>query len=142
MPAPSPFPLDEKTAMYPVKFSETDPTWLTCPQCGGDYLHHAAVTVFSRNKEDGPVTATVIDERNGVRREEGPTVTRACPSSRRDGLAIAFWCELCPALSELTVAQHKGITVLEWRITGRQLEDDFISDPQNPNENVIRLRKP
>ena len=109
--------------MHPVKFDKDDPTWLTCPHCGQNNLHHDAVSVFCRSGEDGPVTATTVDGNNMVYRKEGPAMDQACPSSRRDGLAISFWCERCPAISELTIAQHKGTTILGWRITGRQLED-------------------
>jgi hypothetical protein len=28
------------------------------------------------------------------------------PSSRRNGIAIRFWCENCDALAELTLEQH------------------------------------
>jgi hypothetical protein len=42
------------------------------------------------------------------------------PSSRRQGLAIRFFCEGCGGadsddIIELTVAQHKGSTELAWR---------------------------
>jgi hypothetical protein len=105
-----------------VKFDEQDPTWLTCPHCGQSNLHHDAVTVFDRRGEDGPTAATTITG-HSVYREEGQAADLANPSSRRDGLAVSFWCEHCPAISELTIAQHKGITILGWRITGRNLED-------------------
>jgi hypothetical protein len=105
-----------------VKFDKDDPTWLTCPHCGQNNLHHDAVTVFCRRGEDGPVTATTVTG-HSVYREEGQAADLANPSSRRDGLAVSFWCEHCPAISELTIAQHKGITILGWRITGRNLED-------------------
>jgi hypothetical protein len=38
------------------------------------------------------------------------------PSERRQGLAIAFSCEDCDAKLELTIAQHKGNTIVEWRL--------------------------
>jgi len=37
------------------------------------------------------------------------------PSRRRDGLAIEFSCENCPAILELTIKQHKGETFFAWR---------------------------
>jgi hypothetical protein len=104
-----------------VKFDEQDPTWLTCPHCGQSNLHHDAVTVFDREREDRPVTATTVTG-DGVYRKEGWAADRANPSSRRDGLAISFWCEHCPALSELTIAQHKGCTFLEWRVVGHRMQ--------------------
>jgi hypothetical protein len=30
-------------------------------------------------------------------------------------LAIAFECEICDARAELTIAQHKGSTFIQWR---------------------------
>ena len=36
------------------------------------------------------------------------------PSARRDGLAIRFWCESCDARPVLTIAQHKGSTLVEF----------------------------
>jgi hypothetical protein len=108
--------------MHPVKFDAQDPTWLTCPHCGQHDLHHDKVTVFSRIGEDGPVFATIVEGSVGVYRKEGPAVDRACPSSRRDGLAISFWCEHCPTLSELTIAQHKGTTMMQWRVVGHRMQ--------------------
>jgi hypothetical protein len=104
-----------------VKFDKDDPASLICPACRGNYLHHDAVTVFTREREDGPVTATTVTG-DGVYRKEGWAAERANPSSRRDGLAISFWCESCSALSELTIAQHKGCTLLEWRVVGHRME--------------------
>ena len=39
------------------------------------------------------------------------------PSWRRHGLAICFECEFCGRTSELTIAQHKGQSLLAWRGT-------------------------
>jgi len=91
---------------YAVEFIAGDNEVLKCPSCGTDegYLHHHGVTVYDRH-EDGPVTVTTV---NGGAAGENP-------SSRRDGIAIRFTCELCPAELELTIAQHKGRTYLVWR---------------------------
>jgi hypothetical protein len=77
-----------------------------CPCCRATdgYLHHHGVTVYSR-EEDGVATVTTIN--GGIAGEN--------PSDRRDGIAIRFTCELCPADIELTIAQHKGHTLLAWR---------------------------
>jgi hypothetical protein len=102
-----------------IKFDDANSDWLLCPGCGFfGGLHHDRVTVFDRIREDGPSTVTEV--KNGK-------VIRLChnsnnnPSSRRDGIAIRFWCECCDAISELTIAQHKGTTEMEWRIAGREL---------------------
>jgi hypothetical protein len=39
------------------------------------------------------------------------------PSPRRHGIAIAFYCEGCGDNIELTLSQHKGETLVDWRFT-------------------------
>ena len=86
---------------------------LLCPKCGENYLHHETVTVYSRKEDDEKVIQTTINEGvllSGV----VPSSRAANPSSRRDGLTISFWCEICHAKPVLTLAQHKGNTIVEW----------------------------
>jgi hypothetical protein len=95
---------------------------LTCPACGFNYLHHEAVEVFARDEDDEEglhVRVATGDAMppNGIR---GQTVAigRALagnPSGRRGGVAIRFWCEGCHAHPVLTIAQHKGHTLVEMR---------------------------
>ena len=85
---------------------------LTCPKCRDWYLHHGTVTIFDRGREDGPTTAIEVSG-TSVKFHHPPE--KYNPSSRRDGLAIEFWCESCGYTRELTIAQHKGITVFDWR---------------------------
>ena len=40
--------------------------------------------------------------------------TSGNPSDRRDALAVRFWCEGCAAEPVLTIAQHKGQSLLHW----------------------------
>jgi hypothetical protein len=90
---------------------------LCCPSCGDDegYLHHTDITVFSRPVEDGPVTETRVHHDGSVRTFPPDKGRRHNPSNRRDGLAIAFWCEHCGEGHELTLEQHKGFTYVNWR---------------------------
>jgi hypothetical protein len=93
---------------------------LICPHCGAEhsYLHHDQVTVCSRNEDQPRVTKIVVREHLA----EISTVdngTSGNPSWRRDGVAIRMWCELCHTISELTLAQHKGMTQIEWRVIGQ-----------------------
>ena len=91
------------------------PPTLLCPRCGGNYLHHSGVTIFDRKEDATTLTETKVE--NGVTTSRMvPTAESGNPSSRRDGLAIRFWCELCNVVDlELTVEQHKGCTYLGWR---------------------------
>ena len=87
---------------------------LHCPDCGSSYLHHGAVTVYSRKEDNDHTLETRVADRVA---ESGivPSKLSSNPSSRRDGISIAFSCEMCPARLELTFAQHKGQTELVWR---------------------------
>jgi hypothetical protein len=95
-----------------------------CVWCGGENLHHEGLTVFGRS-EDNDKTLEIEISRMG----EWPTAaTRFVPSSqsanpsfRRTGLTVQFWCELCPGLTELRIAQHKGTTYSELAKNGKQL---------------------
>jgi|SRR6516162_3629901 hypothetical protein len=87
---------------------------LTCPACGYNNLHHDRVLVFCRAEDAELTTITeVTSERTVI--AATPSCAANNPSSRRDGLAIKFWCENCSARPELTIAQHKGETEVGWR---------------------------
>jgi hypothetical protein len=90
-------------------------TVLHCPNCGFNYLHHEAVTVYDRGEDAEQTGRTEISGVNRVVMSIVSSDKSGNPSSRRDGLAIRFWCEGCPAKPELTVVQHKGETYLAWR---------------------------
>lgn len=87
---------------------------LLCPRCGESTLHHGSMTVYSR-PEDGARTTEVTISGKRIRGATTPSAGSRNPSSRRDGLAIRFECECCGGGMELTIAQHKGATLLEWR---------------------------
>jgi hypothetical protein len=89
--------------------------YLVCPACGGSYTHHGAITVFNRGREDAPTCATRVEGEN-VSTLRGYRAECANPSSRRHGIVIQFRCEMCPAALDLTIAQHKGETLVEWRM--------------------------
>jgi hypothetical protein len=89
---------------------------LVCPRChdSHSYLHHGKVTVYDRR--EGAPRLTKIEVLNGaalIKRVDSDGSGN--PSTRRDGLAIHFECEICGLSSELTIAQHKGQTWLGWR---------------------------
>jgi hypothetical protein len=84
---------------------------LCCPRCGHPMLHHDRVTIYQRQEEDGP--ATQIRVGAGGRINAGPSES-GNPSSRRGGIAIRFWCEM-GCIFELTIEQHKGSSIIDWR---------------------------
>jgi hypothetical protein len=93
--------------------SEDPEQTLLCPRCHSNYLHHGAVTVYERKREDDVATmvSTVEDGLVGSGAVDNPPN----PSRRRSGLAIDFDCEECGDGIQLTVAQHKGLTLVCWR---------------------------
>ena len=99
-----------------------DGVGLLCPGCGCSNLHHDQVDVYARDSEDSPTGYhATVTAGAGLRLLNNMTDN---PSSRRDGLRVLFWCEQCPALSELTIVQHKGTTYLATRVTGERDEED------------------
>ncbi len=81
---------------------------LHCPCCHNPDTHQFMVAVFAR-KEDQQVTITAIPTGG-----EAPAsfVLPPNPSMRRDGVAVGFTCEHCPAVFWVSLAQHKGATLL------------------------------
>jgi hypothetical protein len=113
------------TNLNEVKFSDNNV--LTCPHCGFDYLHQGAVRTYNRAEDADETIVTTVDA-------EGSATARVAythnPSDRRHGLAIAFGCEGCGQLFELTVAQSKGRTLVKWRggRTIAQREDELAAE--------------
>ena len=88
----------------------TDDGLLMCPNCDSDYLHHRWIREYEREGgEDGP---SVANELYGTKFSNVNFDAERNPSSRRDGIRIAFYCEGCEAHVELAIAQHKGQTFL------------------------------
>jgi hypothetical protein len=84
---------------------------LLCPQCDSEYLHHVGIVIYDRAREDRDTSILVISQPHRVPR---PLMTN--PSARRSAVGILFQCENCDSDAfELTLAQHKGVTQIEWR---------------------------
>lgn len=90
---------------------------LLCPRCKSEYLHHIAVSLYTRKREDIETHAIHITLLGG---DVGKTQTtfekdsQLNPSSRRGGVVIDFSCEECGLICGLTFAQHKGCTFVQW----------------------------
>jgi hypothetical protein len=105
-----------------ISFSENSE--LLCPRCRNEYLHHGEVTVYDR-REDAPEVerfriAPVMAEAfpiigsSKATYDVVPEAKSRNPSSRRNGVTIAFSCEGCHAVSVLQIAQHKGVSEFSW----------------------------
>jgi hypothetical protein len=93
---------------------------LKCPGCGSEYLHHYEVRIWSR-KEDAAHTEQITARAlPGATPQALAEITNGegNPSARRHGIAIRFSCEMCWQISELTLAQRTGTTMIGWRRIG------------------------
>jgi coenzyme F420-reducing hydrogenase gamma subunit len=93
---------------------------LLCPACRDTYLHHDKIEIFER-KEDATQGLHVTTTGKNVKVD---TSMEGCPSSRRDGITIRFWCENCHEISMLTLVQHKGQTFFNFVPTGEKVKDE------------------
>jgi hypothetical protein len=110
--------MTEKKIESWLRFEDPSPGYPNiplCPACGQGNLHQGEVTVYDRG-EDANVTIVtrVNDGMVSSHRHNSDKVSN--PSERRDGIAIAFCCEHCDSHLEMTIAQHKGMTFMGWRI--------------------------
>lgn len=83
---------------------------LRCPACNYECLHHERVEIFER-REDAQRGLHVTVESGKVEIDQDIDEN---PSRRRHGLTIYFSCETCPKKSRLTLAQHKGASLVEF----------------------------
>ncbi|WP_193090875.1 hypothetical protein [Halomonas colorata] len=86
---------------------------LQCPNCKGNYLHHDRVEIFERQEDAKTGIHVTVENGSSVQ----DTSMAGNPSTRRHGLNIFFWCEFCDAVPVLTIAQHKGNTLVDMDFT-------------------------
>jgi hypothetical protein len=100
-------------------------TVLRCAHCGTLQTHHDTVEIFDREPDaETGFRVTVTPQRT----VQIGTNLRGNPSSRRSGVAIRYWCESCGGRSVLTIAQHKGLTLMDAAIDTVLADDDHAGD--------------
>jgi hypothetical protein len=92
---------------------DSDTSNLLCPRCNEAYLHHRTVRVYDRGENEDLTTVTAVND-GLVASHLYPSKGLPNPSARRDGIAINFECEICSGGITLTLAQHKGHTLIGW----------------------------
>ena len=97
---------------------------LLCAHCGGFYLHRTVTSHYLRDQEDSNMGTLVVTTHKDSHIQRNVVVPDENPSQRRSGIAIEFFCEDCCGRSELTIAQHKGATVVAMRKSQRWPESD------------------
>ena len=96
-----------------IKVTEYHEHYLTCPNCGHDYMHQLAAEIHAR-EEDGEARVIRVDLKTGDITHDPQHKN---PSNRRQGMIVEFACENCDftgTISYLGIWQHKGNTVIEW----------------------------
>ena len=82
--------------------------------CRGVYTHHQRVAIHQREPfEDGDSRATVVATASDGDDLAGAPDVPANPSSRRNGITVDLYCELCGGWFALRIAQHKGQTIID-----------------------------
>jgi hypothetical protein len=93
---------------------------LCCPRCleldrDRGNLHAVQIIAYDRGEDAALTKVTTVY--NGIAGTALlPSAIAGNPSSRRDGVVIEFACEQCGDGPSLTIAQHKGDTLIAWRI--------------------------
>lgn len=95
---------------------------LCCAGCGNSWMHQIGFIWFQRGDDHSRGAAIYIDStgKHGAFEYE-ETQNSPNPSPRRDGSIVLFRCELCPAVTGVHYAQHKGQTFVEVREVGECL---------------------
>ena len=88
--------------------------YLLCPWCRGVFTHHQRVAIHQREPfEDGDSHATVVATASDGDDLAGAPDVPGNPSSRRNGITVDLYCELCAGWFALRIAQHKGQTIVD-----------------------------
>lgn len=93
----------------PIAFDEHGA--IKCP-CGHEYTQHHSLDCFNRDSEDSD-TGMRCSVGHSMAAVSHGSQMNLCPSARRSGLVIAFFCEAGCEFS-VSVIQHKGCTYMEY----------------------------
>lgn len=97
---------------------------VVCPNCTSGFVHHVGVDIYERHEDKDTGTHVSVfgidtDDRESHLNKASVVVDTSMtgnPSARRQGLVIHFWCEGCRAQLQLSVAQHKGQTLINFDV--------------------------
>lgn len=90
---------------------------LCCPSCHERYIHHTYIKIYQREHEDAPSQLQQINPLDKPKLlGQKPYFSDRNPSLRRDGIRVGFWCETCDDHFELKIAQHKGLTLVDFDV--------------------------
>lgn len=111
--------------------------FLKCATCGDTYIHQYKTEVFERSDDSEKPLHCIIE---GADLPDGNVIPLFhndkelvnCPSPRRSGINIYFWCEECRSITKMLIYQHKGETFVEFK----RYSDIGIVDWQETSERV------
>ena len=105
----------QETGKPLLRFIETlEHGMLNCPYCQNLNIHQTKVEVFDREEDREDETHTVVEYKRAETGLINDNVKNKNPSDRRQGLLITFCCETCEDTPVLAIAQHKGLTYIDW----------------------------
>jgi len=84
---------------------------LICPFCGGEFLHHGIVNVYTRREEDAPVSRVSVDDDGNLSTKQIGD-NDSDPTERRGAVTIEFRCEQCERKFQMEVRQNRGRTII------------------------------
>jgi len=88
-----------------------DSSLLACPNCGQEYLHQKEVRATWRTEDADGTTYTSSYRKHSIESVKSEAIT-----GRRDALEIHFECECCDGVKILEIHQHKGFTIMGWKV--------------------------
>lgn len=91
---------------------------MRCPRCRNNCLHHEKIEVYQRIEDASKGLHFSICGSKAI----VDTSLEGNPSMRCDGMCVTFWCEGCHGISVLSIAQHKGVTLVDLVDTGEDMK--------------------
>lgn len=94
---------------------------IACPICGHEFTHQIKLEAFCRVEDSAHVSqlgVTGLDSPHPAVSFRSTTDKMSRnPSARRDGILIRIRCEECESESHLAIVQHKGQTLIGWKLS-------------------------
>jgi len=101
---------------------QIDDDAVRCAHCGDTVVHHDEVVIYECREDAREGMRVMVSGLDRQAADTGrallPCVTVDAsmvgnPSPRRQGVRVGLWCESCGERSDLTIVQHKGMTLVD-----------------------------
>lgn len=90
-----------------------------CATCGAEEIHQYKTEIFERSEDGEKPLHCIIEGSDTADGYVMPVIKQDreltnCPSPRRSGINIYFWCENCDCVTKMSIYQHKGRSFVEF----------------------------